>query len=213
VIARRRPKPGRLLAALALAALALAACAGCGATAPTSAPGTPGASATGARGTGATGTTAPVSGAPDVTVDSGLLRLLPDSVGGLKLVEAPDAEAEGRAQPNLGELASSIAATFAATPESGDFVYAVVVGLRPGAMSDAKFRSWRETFDAGACSQAGGVTGNAEAQIAGRTTYIGTCAGGLHTYHVWLPAQARIVSISALGDRRLGELLLRALRE
>jgi hypothetical protein len=200
-----RPKLARLLPGLVVAF----ACAAC-ATGPTATPSTAPASVAATPGSSQPSSS---SSAPHVAIDPALLRLLPDSVDGLQLVEARDAEAEGLGQPNLGQIAASLAASFAATPESGDFVYAVVVALRPGAMSDSRFRSWRDTFDEGACSQAGGVTGNAEAEIAGRKTYIGTCAGGLHTYHVWLPNAQRIVSISALGDRRLGEQVLRNLRE
>ncbi|MEO7664523.1 MAG: hypothetical protein ABIV26_05300, partial [Candidatus Limnocylindrales bacterium] len=60
----------------------------------------------------------------------------------------------------------------------------------------------------GACSQASGVAGHAEAQIDGRTVYIGTCGGGVRTYHAWLAPDGVMVSASAVGDRRLGERLV-----
>lgn len=147
-----------------------------------------------------------------VAVDPALLRLLPASVEGIDLVESPDAEADAIDDPVVPTVGTAVAGAFAADVDSGDFVYALVVRLRPGAMNDALFRSWRDTFDEGACSQAGGVTGHAEADIGGRKTYIGSCAGGLHTYHVWLPTQQRLVSMSALGERRFGEQVLRNLR-
>jgi hypothetical protein len=41
--------------------------------------------------------------------------------------------------------------------------------------------------------------------------YIDTCDGGLRVYHAWLPKSRVLVSVSALGDRRLGELIARQL--
>ena len=97
-------------------------------------------------------------------------------------------------------------------PASGDFAYGSVIVLRPGVFDDAYFRSWRDSFDEGACSQAGGVAGHAQATIGGRTTYLGTCAGGVTTYHVRLDDLDAIVSVSSLGDSRLGEQLVAGLR-
>jgi hypothetical protein len=96
-------------------------------------------------------------------------------------------------------------------PPSGQFAYAAVVRLATGDLTDAQFRDWRDTFDAGACAQAGGVGGHAEATIGGHDTYIGTCTGGLTTYHTILESRGLLVSISAVGDRRLGEKLVSAL--
>jgi hypothetical protein len=139
--------------------------------------------------------------------------MLPVDVAGISIVESPEAEAQALADPVVAADAERIAAGIAADAATGDFVYGVVVALRPGAMSDASFRAWRDSFDQGACSQAGGVVGHAEGQIGGRDVYIGSCAGGLHTYHLWLPARQRLISISALGDRRFGEQLVAGVRE
>jgi hypothetical protein len=152
------------------------------------------------------------AGGAHVSTDSSLLGLLPPRVDGIDLVESPDAEADALADPVVSAVGTAVAGAFAADANTGDFVYALVIRLRPGAMNDAVFRSWRDTFDEGACSQAGGVIGHAEAEIGGHQTYIGTCSGGLHTYHVWLPAQQRLVSMSALGERRFGEQVLNNLR-
>ena len=157
-----------------------------------------------------------IAGSPSsgtVAVDGALLGILPPEVDGRVIVESPEGEAQALGDPNLPPLAARIATGVAANPASGDFVYAVVVALRPGVMSDAVFRGWRDSFDRGACSQAGGVSGHAEAQLGGRTVFIGSCAGGLHTYHVWLPRLERLVSASAVGERRFGELLVKAIRD
>ena len=44
-------------------------------------------------------------------------------------------------------------------------------------------------------------------------TYIGTCAGGVHTYHVHLPAQDVIVSLQGAGNGRFGERVVEGLNE
>ena len=77
---------------------------------------------------------------------------------------------------------------------TGNLVVASVVKLKPGVFSDEFFRDWRDSFDEGVCGQAGGVTGNAQATMDGRTVYIGTCEGGVHTYHVHLEGPDVIVS-------------------
>ena len=154
----------------------------------------------------------PASNATGVVVDAALLAVLPATVDGVAIVESADGEAEALSDPTLGEVAVAIAAGLAIDAASGEFVYAVVVRLRDGAMSDERFRDWRDSFDEGACSQAGGVVGHAEAEIAGRTVYIGSCVGGVLTYHVWLREPGLLVSASAVGERRLGERLVAGLR-
>ncbi|MCI0347090.1 MAG: hypothetical protein L0221_16885, partial [Chloroflexi bacterium] len=146
-------------------------------------------------------------------VDPSLLAVLPAEVDGLPIVESPEAEAQALEDPELAEVAEAIATGFAIDQTTSDFVYAAVVRLREGVMGDERFRDWRDSFDEGACSQAGGVVGHAQAEIDGRTVYIGTCDGGVRTYHVWLTEQNLLVSASAVGEqRRLGENVVEGLR-
>ena len=156
--------------------------------------------------------TAPPSNAQGVVVDPSLLDVLPAAIEGVPLEESPEGETESLSDPHLGDVATAIVAGLAIDAASGEFVYAVVVRLRPGQMGDERFRDWRDSFDEGACSQAGGVGGHAEADIDGRTVYIGTCAGGVRTYHVWLEAPGLLISASSLGERRFGEKLVEGLR-
>ena len=116
------------------------------------------------------------------------------------------------AQATLADVAVAVASALAIDPPTGEFVYAVVVRLKPGAFDGAVFRDWRDSFDEGACSQADGIQGHAETEIGGRTVYIATCVGGLRTYHVWLEDDGVLVSASAVGERRLGEHLVEHLR-
>jgi hypothetical protein len=148
-----------------------------------------------------------------VAVDPSLLGLVPANVAGFAITESPEAEASAAAGPELSQVATGFAAGLAADPAGGDWAFVVVVALKPGVMSDAVFRSWRDSYDEGACSQAGGVGGHAEAELGGRTAYIASCAGGVRTYHVWLPARQRLISVSAVGERRFGEQLVTGIRE
>ena len=93
------------------------------------------------------------------------------------------------ADPTLARDASAIATGLAtptgqATPE--EFVIVNAVRLRDPGKDEDWFRAWRDSYDAAACAQAGGVTGHAESQIQGRNVFIGTCANGVFTYHTRL---------------------------
>ena len=94
---------------------------------------------------------------------------------------------------------------------SQDLVYALVVRLKPGALSDEGFRNWRDLYDTGACAGSP-VTGHAEATISDRTVFIGTCANGLRTYHAWIRTRNLLISASSIGQRQLGEVLMTNLR-
>ena len=96
-------------------------------------------------------------------------------------------------------------------PATGEFAYASVIALQPGVFDDGFYRSWRDSFDAGACSQAGGVAGHA----AGADRRANDVHRALHrrrpTYHVRLDEPDPIVSVSSLGDTKLGEQLVQGL--
>lgn len=159
------------------------------------------------------GLSGPTSGSsPSVGIDSSLLGVLPASVDGLDVIESPEAEAAALAGSELAAIGTAMAAGIAVDTTTGEFVYAVVVRLKPEGMNDRVFRDWRDSYDEGACSLADGITGHAEAEIGGRAVYIGTCVGGVRTYHVWLAEPGILISASAVGDRRLGEMLVEGLR-
>jgi hypothetical protein len=145
-----------------------------------------------------------------VPIDPTLLDVLPATVSGLPVAVVPDPS--GTDDPGLIESVDRMVQAVVVDPSSDAFAYASVIVLKPGVFDAGFFRSWRDSFDEGACSQAGGVTGHAEAAIAGRTTYIGRCEGGVLTYHVRLDDRDAIVSVSALGDSRLGEQLVEGIR-
>jgi hypothetical protein len=160
------------------------------------------------------GASAALSGdapAPLIAVDPALLALLPDKIGDIPLVASPDAAADPASDPSLAKSAQSLAVALAVDRASGDLVVASVVKLKPGVFSDEFFRDWRDSFNEGVCGQAGGVSGNAEATMGGRTVYIGTCEGGVHTYHVHLEDPDVIISLNSVGTGRLGEELMKSL--
>jgi len=154
------------------------------------------------------------SGAPGeaVVVDATLLGVLPAAVGGVAVTESVDGETDALANAQLPTIASAVAAGLAVDSPSGNFVYAVVVRLLPGGFDDARFRDWRDSYDEGACSGAGGVVGHAQAEIASRTVFVGTCDAGVRTYHAWMEDKDLLVSASAAGDQRFGERLMMELR-
>lgn len=153
----------------------------------------------------------PASVVPAV-VNADLLEVLPDSIDGLDRQTDPDLDAQLATDPQLVASAQSFATAVYVDPESGLFAYASIIELKDGVFGDAFYRDWRDSFDEGACSQAGGVGGNAEAAIAGHTTFIGSCGGGLRTYHTYLEERQLLVSVSAPDQQRLGERVIEGLR-
>ncbi len=154
---------------------------------------------------------APSASAPDVAVeDPSLIAVLPASVAGQPVVLESQAFADAIADPAFA--ANVEAAAFGVVVAGNDLSSAMVAQPVPGAWSEAWFRDWRDSYDEGACGQSGGVAGNAEAQLGGRTVYIGTCAGGLRTYHAWLEGRGLLVSAFSVGEGRYGERLMAGLR-
>ena len=154
----------------------------------------------------------PTGGGP-VPIDVDLLDALPAEVDELAVVRTDEALADALADPGLVRFAEAVAAAIAVDPASGEFAYATVV--RPLAVppTDEALLDWRDSFDEGVCAQAGGVSGTAEADIGRRPVFIGSCAGGVRTYHAWLGNRGVLVSVSSVGERRLGEQLVEGLRD
>ena len=156
-------------------------------------------------------------GSSGVVVDPTLLELLPGDIDGVPLNADPDTAASIAAEGSIAPFVSAIAIATAfgplATDTSADDVVVTVNRLRPGTFGDLFFRGWRDTFDDAVCELAGGVDGHAEADIGAHHAFIGTCSGGVHTYHVHLPARDVIVSMQGLGERRFAELVVAGLTE
>lgn len=211
---RGRPAALPSLAVLLLVPLAAAACGGPSVPTPdlpSTAPATTGIPAPASPSSaGSTASSAVASPAGGVVLDESLLAVLPPAIDGIAVASEPDAFARAAADPDFARNVGS--AAFAVVVDGSDLASGVVAELEPGRYSDALFRDWRNSYNEGACAQAGGVAGNAEAEMGGRTVYIASCAGGLRVYHAWLPERGVIVSLFSLGDRRFGERLMGDLR-
>lgn len=187
-----------------------------------------GAAGSGATGSGATGSAATTSGATgssatifdatgspgasaSATVDPSLLDVIPSEIDGNQVTESAEAEESTASDPAFARSVARLAVAFVADAPGMNWAVTTVSALRPGLWGDAFFRGWRDSYDAGACAQSGGVSGHAEAEIGGRQVWIGTCSNGVRTYHVHVDQGDLLVSISALGDARFGEQLLAAL--
>ena len=215
---RSTTTPGRRMAiGFALAA----AVAACGAPSPTVVPATPAPAPTPSPAV----TPSPVATAPSpsagsspsptggLAYDETLLAILPGTIAGLPVVSTPEITAELSADPTLPAIADRVAAGVVADGTRDELAVAMVVHLRPDVFEDAFFRDYRDSFDAAACAQAGGLVGNAEAQIGGRTTFIATCEGGARTYHTFVATRDTIVSVISAGEElRLGEQLMEGLQ-
>jgi hypothetical protein len=145
-----------------------------------------------------------------VTVDQSMLEILPSAVGGAALEPADEAAATIALDPALAGDVEAVAvglAVSAGASATQDLVIANVVRLRPDVFDEGFFRGWRDSYDAAACEPAGGVLGNAEAEIDGRKVFIGSCANGGFTYHTRYGEDV-VVSLTSVGERRFGELVM-----
>jgi hypothetical protein len=209
---------GRVVGLLALIVLATAAC---GATGPTPIRAASPSTATSSAGPSAVPTpsapsTAPESTGPDssaaggVVRDDSLLSILPPDVENAPVTVEEASFDEAVRDPAFAQHVAKAAFAVVTTPT--DLASGVVAQLRPGRLDDAFLADWRETYNEGACSQAGGVATNAETDLGGRTVYITTCGGGLTVYHAAIPERDVIVSLLSIGEGRFGEQLIGDLR-
>ena len=127
---------------------------------------------------------------------------------------AAEIAGSGDLAPDIATIALARYVQLGSTTNVDDLAIVNVVRLQPGVFGDAWFRSWRSTYDQAACEIAGGIEpGSAVSEIGAHETHIGSCQGGVHTYHVHLPSPDRIVSITAAGEGRFGERVVGGLTE
>ena len=147
-----------------------------------------------------------------VELDPTVLAFLPATIGGVAVTESADEAAKALSDPSVGKIGSALDVGVAVDQGNGNLVVAWVVRLRPDTFTDAIYQQWRDSYDEGACADAGGVVGRAEATIDARTVYITSCTSSTRTYHVWLEQPGILISASAVGDGRFGEVLMDNLR-
>ena len=172
----------------------------------------PPATAEGPPGSSGGASASPAGGVP---VDPGLLAVVPIDVDGIPVTFDAETSATLAADPAVARDAAGLAvglAIVAGTSAAEDLAIVNVVRLREPASGDEWFRDWRDTYDEAACGQAGGVIGAMETELGGGTVFIGSCAGGVRTYHALLPSAGLVVSVTSLGERRLGEKVMAGLK-
>ena len=157
----------------------------------------------------------PTSSRLVVEVDRGLLDVIPDVGDGLELAFDAETTRQVAADPALATDAVGLAIALYRVPgaadPANDLAVISVIRLRDPSIGEEAYRAWRDTYDASACAVAGGVAGNAQSTINGRVVYIGSCTGGVLTYHVRLRQGAIIVSVTSIGPMRLGEQVMKAI--
>ena len=142
--------------------------------------------------------------------DDSLLSILPPDVENAPVTVEDASFDEAMRDPAFAEHVARAAFAVVTTPT--DLASGVVAQLRPGLLDESFLADWRETYNEGACAQAGGVATNAETDLGARTVYIATCGGGLTVYHAAIPERDIIVSLFSIGEGRFGEQLMRDLR-
>jgi hypothetical protein len=176
--------------------------AGCGGAAPSSAaPSTPDAD--------------PAATDSPLVVDASLLQVLPASVAGIIMQPSPDTATGMIDDAGLADSASAVAVGViagAGSSETDDFAVSTVVQLRPGVFNDAFYQAWRTDYDTAACEPSGGVESHSQQTIGSHAVEVTVCSEGARTYHTHLPGD-RLVSITAVGDRNFGDLVMAGLRQ
>lgn len=154
---------------------------------------------------------------PGVTVDPGLLEVLPAEIDGVALEPDPATAAEVGSDPLLADSVLSLAVAVAVAPGDGtssaanDLAVASVIRLRPDVFDEAFYQEWRDTYNEAACEVADGVESEDETELDGRQVYVATCVGGARTYHTYLVDQGFIVSVTATGEDLFGERIMAGL--
>jgi hypothetical protein len=195
-------------AILLAAAIATAGCASNASPPPASpAPTTQSSTPSGSPQTPSSATPSASSAASPIPTDDSLLGLLPRNLDGLDRQVDASVNESIAGDADLAHLARAFATALYIDPATSEFAYVSVVRLQRPLSADES-RSYRDSFDAAACAQAGGLVRTAEADIATHRAYIGTCGGGVRTYHVDLSGGGMILSVSEAGERRLAERLI-----
>ena len=151
----------------------------------------------------------PPDEATPVILDPSVLEILPAAIDGVPVNEDADEAATLLSTLDLERLAE--AGDAAVAVDGNNLVVAWIVRLRPGAFGDTAYQQWRDSYDEGACTAAGGVLGRAQAELGGRNTYVTSCVAALRTYHLWLEEERLLISASSVGEARFGEKLLSTL--
>lgn len=150
-----------------------------------------------------------------LVVDPLLLAILPKSVAGVALQPSPETAAGMISNADLAMSASAVAVgvvVVAGNSKGDDLAVSTVVRLRPGVYTQDFFDQWRHAYDAAACAPAGGVSSHIRQLIGLHTVEVTVCGQGARTYNTHLAGDI-LVSVTAVGDRKFGDLVMAGLRE
>ena len=150
-----------------------------------------------------------------LVVDVQLLKILPAGVAGITMQPSPESAANMAADASLARSASALAVgvvVAAGGSRGDDLAVSSVIRLRPGVYSDAFYGQWRQAYDAAACEPAGGVASHVQQLIGSHTVEVTVCSQGARTYQTHLAGDI-LVSITAVGDRKFGDLVMAGLRQ
>jgi hypothetical protein len=151
---------------------------------------------------------APASPVVSVTIDPGLVDLLPATVVGVDVVESTATEDAARTSPRFADQASGFAAVEAIKSVESDLTIASIIALRPGVEAATFYADWRPGYDEAACGPAGGVSTRETQRIGGRSVDVTYCLEGATLYHVWLGDGQVLVSVLDVGTTGLGRALV-----
>jgi hypothetical protein len=153
------------------------------------------------------------SAAPSaVDVDTSLLDLLPDEVGGLARENQREADETMAMDPVLGTFATAVSTAFYAGPASTETVQAIVARLR-GTPTEAVLRGWRTAHGRDICAEPGGVATEEQTAIGGRETIVVRCLGDQAVvYFVLLIDRGVLLTVDSFGAGDIGRKLLESLR-
>ena len=149
-----------------------------------------------------------------LAIDASLLAILPKSVAGFALQPAAQTAAGMISNADLQRSASALAVGYviaAGNSRSDDLAVATVIRLRPGVYSDTFYSDWRTSYNAAACDQAGGVSSHIQQYNGQHQVEVTVCGQGARTLHTHLAGDI-LVSITAVGDRKFGDLVMNGLR-
>ena len=148
-------------------------------------------------------------------IDDALLAVLPRSVAGFAMQPAPQTAATMIANADFQRSASALAVGYVIAPgnsRSDDLAISSVIRLRPGTFDDTFYANWRASYDAAACDPAGGVSSHIQQVNGQHQVEVTVCAKGARTLQTHLAGDI-LVSITAVGDRKFGDLVMNGLRQ
>ena len=140
-------------------------------------------------------------------IDPSLLSNLPETVGGLPLVEAAPLEIDALDDPDLPASFISVASAQAGSIQATDSLSVNIALVREPDQTDQFYQAWRTDFAKGVCSQADGVAKTETQTINDWEVVVATCTGGPRAYTLWIQS-GMLVSIQDNGPRHLGTELI-----